>query len=613
MAGTKAKNIGAVTTGPVYQTNIFGGEKLPSLPSSIPSSKGFVGRQSELDVLKQAKVSGKTAFVLHGQAGVGKTELALRFIEVMKPEFQAHVRVNMLGLEENAPAATDAMLEVIRAFDPSVRSDLNVEAIQNLYVQFTNQSKSILLLDNAKNRAQVEPLNHSNVFLVITSRANFNLTGGFAKEIEQMSVADARALLYSVAGEARFDGKADDFAALTGYLPMALLPLASVLAEDQTLEVDTFLKKYADRKEVLRLADPNRGSLRVAASFDLSYERLNDELKRCWRVLAVFPADFDLEAMTFVCQTQDAAEARSEFVRSHLLIYDAKTKRSRLHDLAREYAYAKLTRDELLYAKGLQAAYYGNLLTQIDSITFENLATFDLERTNIEAGFSFIRDKVNSFAEICTWYTGYASDLLFLRMSPDIMQDWQQVGLSAYTKLENRQGQAYSLNNLARALSLTGQHEEAIKNYKEALDMVRKVGNQKFEAAWLGNLGNVYMRLKNYHEAAKYFEQAIRVSREIDDKHSEGRHYGLLGAAYSGLGNQNNAVRYLEKALSFEEIDIAVRATHLANLGNAYAFKGQRKKAISLIREALALFEEMGAPETQDVVAILEALENGNK
>ncbi len=612
MANTKAKNVGAVITspvGPVYQTNIFEGKQPLALPSNVPSPKGFVGRESDLSDLRQAKQEGKTAFVLHGQGGIGKTDLALQFVGEVKKEFQAHVKVDMRGLEKQPLSSSDAMLEIIRGFDPTVQSDLIDKDIQRLYLQLLNQHKTVVLLDNAKDREQVEPLNHSNGLLVITARTSFNVSGGFSLEVDQMTPEDAQALLYSVAGEARLAGNAEALASLARYLPMALLPLAGIIADDPTLEATDLIQKYKDRKELLRLADPNRGNLSVATSFDLSYERLADDLKLYWRRLAVFPSDFDLSAMESVFQDKNTQGIRSEFVKSHLLIFDAKTKRSRLHDLAREYAYEKLTQSELVYAQAYHAAHYGFVLTTIDSVSLDNLAIFDLERANIDTGFAFVRDKADSgFAEVCTLYTGYASDLYFLRMPMDMIFDWQSVGLLAYTKLEDLKGQAYSINNLARVLSMEGKHEESISHYKKALKIVREIGETRFEAAWLGNLGNVYMRMENYDEAAKHYQQAIEVSREIGDRRSEGRNYGLLGSVTSQLGNQADAVKYLKKALTFEEIDIGVKAAIMSNLGKVYFTMDNREKAIALTKDALALFEEMGSPSAQDTARNLELM-----
>lgn len=417
-------------------TNLLGSEpRIP--PSTIPPPKGFVGRATELASLREEKQNGRRSFVLHGQGGAGKTELALQFAAEIKAEVQAHLRVDMRGLEDRPTSCVDAMLEVVRGFDPSASADLQPQEILKLYVHFLNSYKTLILLDNAKDRSQVEPLNHANALILITSRTIFNVAGGVSLEIQQMSIEDARLLLYSVANEARFEGTADALADLAGYLPMALLPLASILADDQSVEAMDLLRKYSDRKERLRLEDPNRANISVEASFDLSYERLTDELKVCWRRLSVFPSDFDLEAMQAVWAIEQPKAIRSELTKSHLLAFDADSRRSSLHALARDYAFGQITENELHQAQTLHSAHYGALLKKLPTVTLENLGLFDVERINIEAGFEWVEKnlmKSPQFAELCTYYTGYASDLLFHRLSFD---EWSVGNKLAYSHIKS--------------------------------------------------------------------------------------------------------------------------------------------------------------------------------
>jgi len=612
MSDIRAKNIGAVVnnpTAPVTVTNYIGSEPSRPLPSTIPSAKGFVGREAELNVLREAWHQGKTAFVLHGQGGVGKTELALEFIEETKVNFEANIKVDMRGLEINALSPKEAMLEIVRAFEPNLSADLSDQKVKSLYVQLLNQHNIVIFLDNAKNRTQVETLNDPKALIFITSRTAFNVSGGFSKEVDQMSPEDARILLYSVAGEARFNGQADAFAHLAGYLPMALLPLASILAEDVTLQASEVLQKYKDRKERLQLADPNRGSLSIAASFDLTYEHLTEELRELWRKLAVFPADFGLKAMQAIWAIENVEEVRSELTRNHLMLFDAESKRSRLHDLARDYAREKLSKAELNLAQLLHAFYFGQVLATLDKVTLENLELFDLERANIEVGFSWSRRHIemdDRLAILCTLYTGYASDLLFLRLPIDTILDWQEVGLLAYTKLGNPKGQAYSINNIGRAHSSKGELREAIDYYKKALEIVARIGESQFEGNWLGNLGNVYTKTENYDEAIRCHQKAIEVSQRMFDHESEARHFANLGGVYFKLGDLDKAVHHLKKALSFDHIAIDMRGNALATLGNICLLKGEDAKAKSLMIEALPILDAIRSPNAERVRAMLE-------
>jgi hypothetical protein len=340
----KNKDLSLIQQISEFLTKEFGAsEKLKHLPfNKIPEPKGFIGRRDDLSQLQAAKDSGKTSFVLHGAGGVGKTDLALEFIKLNKLDYKENIFIDMQGLSDNPLLPKDAMLKVIHTFEPGVPANLDEHSIKNLYNSLLNQSKTIILFDNAKDQAQVESLNNSAVLILVTSRTNFNVKGGFSKEIGQMLPDDAHELLYSIADKQRFDGQANELAHLAGYLPMALLPMASLLAEDVTLEAKDLVQIYSNHKNTLLLADSNRENLSVEASFDLSYELLNNEARESWRKLAVFPADFDLEAMQTIWEKEDGKEIHSILVKKHLIEFNQETKRSRLHDLARAYANKKV-------------------------------------------------------------------------------------------------------------------------------------------------------------------------------------------------------------------------------------------------------------------------------
>lgn len=566
-------------------------------PSNIPSSKGFIGREAELSVLRKARSKGITSFVLHGLGGVGKTELALKFIEEIKGEFQAHIAVDMQGLAKEPLSANGAKLQVIRAFNPNLSANISESEINNLFTS-SLYKKVILFLDNAKDRGQVEPLNHTDAFVVITSRQNFNVTGGFSKLIEQMLPDDARKLLHSIVSETRFEGKADTLADLTGYLPIAMLPLASILAEDATEDIDSLLKKYADRQERLRLQDPNRENVSVEASFDLSYQLLSDELKERWRKLAVFPSDFDLEAMQTVWQVPDGKETRSALLKSNLLLFDTETKRARLHDIVRDYTSEKLSDEECFQAELYHSGYYGLLLASLNKTNLPNIAKFDLERTNIEHGFAWLKDKIelnDSFAQFCGAYTGHSNYILSLRLHFREHIKWLETGLKASQKLDNRQSEGNHLGSLGNCYRSLGEYRKAIKYYEEALKNLREISDRQGEGIYVGNLGNAYLGLNEYRKAIEYYKEALNISREVGDRQSEGNHLGNLGIAYRRLSEYHKAIEYYGEALkiSRETDDRLGEGIHLGNLGNAYLNLNEYHKAIEYCEEALKISREI--------------------
>jgi len=579
------------------------------LPSNLRSVEGFVGREDELNELRDWFLTQKKkSFVLHGFGGVGKSAIADYFAKELEPRFEARIYIEMRGAGQNPMTAPEAMFEAIKLFDPNVPANLSQSDIENLFHQFVNKQSTLIVLDNAKDRTVAEPLNHAGASIIVTSRESFTLSGGRGKHIEKMLPADARKLLFSIADESRFDGQADTLAFLAGYIPMALQPLASLLAENILLEARHLVTKYADRKERLRLADPNRNNLTVEASLDLSYEALTDELKLRWRQLAVFPADFELNAAATVWRLHEdlptATETLISLAKYSLIEVDKITKRCQLHDLARDYAYEKLTAEELLDAQYCYVWYYRYLLSQSQTIWKEKgykavLDEIDREWHNIVQGQKWSTDNVqiNEHApQLCIGYSNNAAEFISLRLHPQNHIDWLKTGLSAARKLNNQQEECNSLGNLGIIYHKLGEYQKAIENYNQVLEISLEIGDNHIKGQCLSGLGNAYENLGEYRKAINYHEQALKISREIDNQLSEGHDLGNLGNAYYRLDEYRKAIVYYEQALNIS-LEIGNRlgeSKALGNLGNAYDRLSEYQKAIEYYEQQLSISREIG-------------------
>ena len=344
-----------------------------SLPSNIPLlTKGFVGRREELKDLLRLKDRGTTAFVLWGMAGVGKTQLALRFIQEVRNEFDAHIRVDLRGLTDPL-TATQIMFEVVKEFDREASVNLSDSQIASRFSFFINKHKTILFFDNAKDEFQFSTLNIQNCFLIVTSRENLLMDGGETKKIGVLSEEDAQDLLFSIANERLFKGRDKELAELVGRLPIALKPLASLLAK-RLIDIEDLIKEYKLERKSLELKDPLQGGFTIQAVFALSERFLDEELKKFWVRIGVFPSDFDIGAAAFVSGTEPAdskkklrrltSKSLAELIELNLIERDKtiEVERYRLHDLVRAYVQDKIDKVELQTLQKLHASYFARLL-----------------------------------------------------------------------------------------------------------------------------------------------------------------------------------------------------------------------------------------------------------
>lgn len=337
------------------------------------------------------------------------------------------------------------MAQVIRSYHPTAQIPEDLNCLGGLYRYVLSGKRTLLLLDNAASREQVEPLlPPASCATLITSRQRFTLPGLKAKNVELLPPADSRDLLLSIAD--RIGDHADRLAELCGYLPIALRNAASLLAE----RIDTGVLEYSQKLEDAR----TRLDL-VDASFSLSYDLLPMiHLQNLWSNLSVFPADFDRAGAAAVLEMDlgQAAEALSDLVKWSLVDFlpsaiDGKG-RYRLHDLARVFAASRLEAAAKAEAQQRHAEHYKNVLSASDRLykqdgkgVLAGLQLFDLEEVNIRAGQTWAEKNVSEnsvAAELCMSYPDVGSHVLDLRFHPKQTIAWLEMGVDAAKCSKNR-------------------------------------------------------------------------------------------------------------------------------------------------------------------------------
>jgi tetratricopeptide (TPR) repeat protein len=567
----------------------------------------FVGRKDILNELTEAYESGVRRFMLHGIGGVGKSWTFRKFANQYKQFYPAQIFVDMRGLDAEPVSADKAMERIIYQFNPE--QTISADSLKEIYLHYVQQQPTMLFLDNAHNLADVEPLlDASGICVFVTSRNLFNLPQPQKRiELKKMSAEDSVSLLHQIAGESRFDGKAQEVAKLAGYLPMALKVLAAIFADDidEDETVDTILGKYRNIQNLFKERVPEYDGLTIDASFELSYQRLTADLQRHWRFLSVFPADFNVDAVNAVLQI-DNGQAVKTSLRQRSLLEMTDNKRLRFHDLARVYANSKLSDVERFEANKLHAGHFVLILwkareirdTNTKTCFLDSLQLIDQEWTNIVTGQSWAAANFNKNAEIagfCSDFTGAYADI-DLRLSRREHIEWLNSALNACRKIGDRQGEGNHLGNLGIAYFSLGDYHKAIDYYEQALLISIEIGHRQGEGNRLGNLGIAYDSLGDYPKAIKYHEQALLISIEIGHRQGEGNRLGNLGNAYASLGDYHKAIEYYEQALLIS-IEIGHRqgeGNRLGNLGSAYASLGDYHKAIDYYEQALLISIEIG-------------------
>jgi tetratricopeptide (TPR) repeat protein len=580
---------------------------LNALHSLPPPPADFTGRVEDLRELRDAiEAGGVTISGLLGQGGVGKTALALKLAEKLIPQHpDAQIYTDLRGVSEKPLTSAEAMAYVIRAFQPEARVPEDENELGTLYRSILHGKKALLLMDNARDAAQVKPLiPPAGCALLVTSRHHFTLPGLKAKNLETLPPPDAKELLLRIAP--RIDGEAETIAKLCGYLPLALRLAATALAERSDVEPADYTRRLAEEKNRLKMLAGSGES--VEASINLSYGLLDSETQKRWRMLAVFPDTLDAPAAASVWEadTDAAQDTLSRLTQYSMLEWNDRAKRYRLHDLMRHFASERLQASEREQAALRHSIYYLAVLENADKLyrrggesLMRALALFDGERGNVYAGQAWAADhwaKDQEVAQLCNDYPDRGTNVLLLRQRPREQIRWREVALNAARQLKDRAAEGRHLGNLGIAYDALGETSRAIGYHDLDLAVAREIGDRRGEGSALGNLGVAYRRLGETHRAIGYHEQALVIYREIGDRLGEGLGLGNLGIAYKDLGDYQHAIEYYERALVIHrEIgDRQSEGRDFGNLGIAHKNLGDYHRAIEYYEQQLAIAREIG-------------------
>lgn len=155
-------------------------------------------------------------------------------------------------------------------------------------------------------------------------------------------------------------------------------------------------------------------------------------------------------------------------------------------------------------------------------------------------------------------------------------KDWESLlaHARAWTTANPRSTDAWF--NLGFAYRNTGQPDQAIKAYREALRI-----NPEIAVTW-NNLGSAYDKSDQTDQAIKALREALRIDPEFAGA------WANLGIAYSGIGQIDQAIKSFREALRINP----EYAGAWNGVGFAHGQAGQTDQAIKTYREALRINPE---------------------
>ncbi|GAA4312505.1 hypothetical protein GCM10023086_33090 [Streptomyces venetus] len=346
--------------------------EVPRPPAGVPHQlpaepRHFIGREAELKVLTDVANemspvgSSPVVSVLCGPPGIGKTALALHFAHKIAdrfPDGQLYIDLSAFGPATDSVSIQQAIRSVLAPLISLPEPDtMTPAAYANLYRTTMAQRQILILIDNAYDSAQVQPLIPAapQCMVVITSRRKLTglvtSHGAHLTTLDVPSRDEAEALLASRLAAHDLD---IDSAALSEVTEeCARLPLALVIAATRAVAAPTvplchLAEELKSEQNRLNALCGGRPSDDIRAAFSWSYKRLTSAEARMFRVLGahrvrdITAADAGRLADV---PTLAATQALTGLAYAHL-IREYAPKRYHFDDLVSAYAAEKAREEE---------------------------------------------------------------------------------------------------------------------------------------------------------------------------------------------------------------------------------------------------------------------------
>ncbi|TWD82529.1 DNA-binding SARP family transcriptional activator [Kribbella amoyensis] len=607
--------------------------QLRQLPADLPR---FFGRQETLAELDRlllrsdlAPIANKVV-VLHGEAGVGKTCVAVHWAHHAEglPD-DAHLFVDLAGYARSSPLTPDEALdEMLRAMGvdgQSIPPSLNGRSA--MFRSLTATRPLVLVLDDARSAEQVRPLLPGGSSLVlITSRSR--LDGLSARDgVHQVAVPtlrpeEARGLLRTMISKPTTAAHLDRLAELCSGLPLALaVASARVNRQPRLASADAVdrLGLAEDWLDLLTVADDPASDLR--AVLDSSYRTLGPECARLFRAFGVIGHPLSTAGAAAAADLELPAATKALYRLTDLhLVTESAHGRYEQHALLSAFAREKAGKED-----------GDDVVTRIEARLLEwYLHTVQAASAamGVPAGPGYAAEpppgcrpqEFTSFGQAMTWYATERRYLvhavvdgarrghhrtaaqLALNLWTYLEQIWdftdsakvQQVALDAAKAAGDPLLEAFAANQIAISAGRSGDAQAACEMLRRALELFRQVGHAEGEGIALDNLGLALRLTGEYDESARRLEAALVTARRDGDELRTARLLNNLAVTQLALERFDEAAESATEAVRLHEAEDDWRGLAYAQdtAGQVRLAQQRPAEAIHHLEEAVRLATE---------------------
>ncbi|MEU6717373.1 BTAD domain-containing putative transcriptional regulator [Nonomuraea sp. NPDC046802] len=610
------------------------------VPAELPAGvASFVGRAEEVAQVSAALAGDGPDAVricqISGIGGVGKSSLAIHVAHALAGRYpDGQLYVNLHGASPQV-----APVEPIEALGRFLRSlgvagstvPMDLEEAAGRFRSLTDGKRMLVILDNARDAAQVRPLlpgSPACAVLITSRRMLTSFDGAVQLSLDMLPDGDALDLLSGMVGEeliAAEPAASAEVVRLCGGLPLALCLAAARLRARPSWKVSELAGRLASAHR--RLDELRADDRELRASFQTGYQGLKSDpdgaaAARMFRLLGLLDVpDIGLPtAAALAALPEERTQHLLDLLVDARLVQDRARDRYSLHDLLRLFARERAQEEESEQGRQLAVErtlhyYLATARTAVgmlkpasawrnevgpSSLTHPGLALetnedlrawIDAEEDSLLAVVGQTRGTPAAELGVAL-AAAFAVPLFYVGRWRGQMA-LSEAALRAVADSAEPLHEALIHGDLGWAHVCVGNQAVGIAHLRRSLAIYRRLGNTRRAAALLDHLGIAYRGAGRFDEAADHHRQAIAL---MDDRYREGAGLNHLGLVYQRAGRFSEAIEAGARSVALlEETSTAVDVlSALVNLAEAYRLAGDPEEAIAHHHEVLARYRAAG-------------------
>ncbi|MBC2900843.1 caspase, EACC1-associated type [Streptomyces cupreus] len=575
--------------------------------TAYAATRYFTGREDELAALAQEAGQSGAVCVVHGRGGQGKTELLRAAAARLASVYPAGcLEIDLRGWTP-AEKPRDPHMVIAEqlhhmGYGPE-RVPTDLTARTETWRLFLKQHPVLLLLDNARDAAQLAPLlppAGSPSAAMVSSRSELlDLNAHWRCALPPLPTEQCVTVWHKM-GVPQDTEDLDRIAARINGSALALGPIGTRL-----------LRGASPAAILAALAGPDRytafPSLDAAerAAFDSAYSALDTDLRNLIHQCAWHPGpDFAPDSLAAMAgRPEHEVEVRLTEIEQLLI---RKNTRYSLHDSSLTYA----RRTAALHSspEGEEASrqrLYQHLHSELQrarKALDSSVSHDERDARSARAWLDAHTPELQTAARVAGAGSRPRTAGFLQAVARSLLLDNRYIEAQELIQTVLNNTPAESLDHadaterLGEIHRMQGRFEDATAAYRNALNIYRTIGSQLGQANATKGLGDIHQAQGRYEQSARAYQDSLRLFQSMGDRVGQANAIKGAGDIHRIQGRYEEAATAYQDALAlYRSVGNSLgQANTIKSLGDIHRMRGRHEGATTNYQNALTIFRTIG-------------------